>query len=149
MELKKETARRIYKTAPDWFKNQLNEAFGKTTFEKKKYTDIKTFEEACENLDIFAEHVCNDRDTNDEAAYKKLKVVSEAINQGWTPDWSNANQRKWTPWFNLSSGFGFGVSFYVCDGSDANAGSRLCFESKEKSDFAGTQFIDLYRDFLK
>ena len=94
------------------------------------------------------ENLFTENDTPDEIAYKKLKVVAKAINQGWVPDWDNKNQSKWWPWFNLSSGFGFSSSGYSCDLADACVGSHLCFESEAKSNYAATQFIDIYKQFL-
>jgi hypothetical protein len=136
---------------------KLNEAFSKfqeafnETFSIKKteWKDIKTFEDACEELSITAESVINSNDTLDEAAYKKLKIISRAINQGWFPDWDNLTQKKWWPYFYLSSGFGFSYTHYSCAYTDAIVGSRLCFETEEKATFAGKQFLDIYKMFLK
>jgi hypothetical protein len=115
---------------------------------KPNFTDIRSFEDACKALDIDPDSVCSDVDTSDEVAYKQLKKIVQAINQGWTPDWSNTNQRKWYPWFNLSSGFGFDVSDFDFVYSNAGVGSRLCFESEEKADYAGRQFLEIYRQFM-
>ena len=148
MELTKEKAKKLHPSMPDWFKEELEEAFGKESFRKLNWKDIKTFEDACKALDIDPDAVCCDVDTSDEVAYKMLKVIVLAINNGWKPDWSNTNQRKWYPWFNLSSGFGFDASDYVYDYSITYVGSRLCFESEEKSDYAGKQFLEIYRQFM-
>jgi hypothetical protein len=148
LKIKKETARKIYADAPVSLKEILVETFGKECFEKRKFTDIKTFEDACDELGIDPCNVIIANCTPDEIAYKKLKIIVKAINQGWTPDWSNTNQRKWYPWFNLSSGFGFSGSGYGYDCTDSDVGSRLCLESEEKSDYAAKQFIDLYKEFI-
>ena len=149
VKVTKETAKKLYDSAPDFFKEQLEAAFGKDAFRKIDYRDIKTFEDACKALDIDPDAVCRDTDTRDEAAYKKLKVIVKAINQGWSPDWNNTNQRKWYPWFRFSSGFGFGVSDCTFDNSCASVGSRLCFESEEEANYAGKQFTAIYEEFLK
>jgi len=148
LKIKKETAKKIYAESPNWLREILIETFGKDCFVKRDYTDIKTFEDACEELNINPGDVINGNDLPDEIAYKKLKVVIKAVNQGWIPDWSNGNQYKWWPWFNLSSGFGFSVSAYYYDCTSTAVGSRLCFESKEKSDYTAKQFIDLYEKYL-
>ncbi len=116
--------------------------------QKVNFTDIRSFEDACKALDIDPDAVCSDVDTSDEIAYKKLKKIIQAINQGWGPDWDNTNQRKWYPWFRLSSGFGFDGSDCGFDYSVARVGSRLCFESEEKANYAGKQFLQLYKEFL-
>lgn len=149
MELKinKETAKSLYPDVPKWFQELLIMEFGDKTFKKRKFTEIKSFEDACEELGIPTEQFLG-TDTADEIAYKKLKIIVKAINQGWTPDWDNTNQRKWWPWFILSSGFGFSFSYYDCDDTSTAVGSRLCFESEEKSDYTAKQFLDLYKEFL-
>lgn len=148
LELQKSTAKRLYPDAPDWFQEIMRESFGEDFFKKKDFRDIKTFEDACLELGINESEVYTDKDSEDEIAYKKLKVIAKAINQGWVPDWDNTNQRKWWPWFKLSSGFGFSASAYGCDDTDAYVGSRLCFESEEKSDYAAKQFSEIYEQLL-
>ena len=148
LKIKKETAKEIYKESPDALKKILEETFGKDYFKNKPFNEIKTFEDACEVLDIDADSVISDQDTSDEAAYKKLKVVVKAINQGWTPDWNNSNQYKWYPYFNLSSGFGFSATGYHYGNAITLVGSRLCFESEEKAKYAGKQFLQLYKELL-
>jgi len=146
LRIKKETAKRLYPEAQDWFKEILEETFGKECFLKRNFRDIKTFEDACDELAI---SMAINKDSCDETAYKKLKIIVKAINQGWTPDWNDTNQRKWFPWFKVSSsGLGFDDALYSCDDSDATVGSRLCFESEEKARYAANQFIDLYKQFL-
>lgn len=146
MKIEKETAKKLYPESPSWFREQLEEAFGKECFRKKDFGEIKTFEDACNELENLTP-IRND-EAPDEIAYKKLKIIVAAINQGWIPDWANTDQRKWYPWFNLSSGFGFSCTYYDCVYSVADVGSRLCFESEEKAGYAGNQFLELYKDFL-
>jgi hypothetical protein len=148
LTLQKSTAKKIYPDSPDWFRKVLEENFGKDLFTKRSFEDINTFEDACEELGIDPETVTHKNDTPDEAAFKKLKVVIRAINQGWVPDWDNKSQYKYWPWFNLSSGSGFSAStsHYSC--ADTRVGSRLCFESEAKSNYAAKQFNELYKQFF-
>ena len=148
LTLKKTTARRLYPEAPGWFQKVLNESFGEDFFSKREYSDIKTFEDACNELGIDPEEEFNSNDLADEVAYKKLKIVAKAINQGWEPDWDNTNQRKYWPYFKLSSGFGFSYSTYDYVFTFTSVGSRLCFETEEKCTYAAKQFIDNYEQFL-
>ena len=113
---------------------------------------IKTFEDACDELGINPENVFNINDELDEIAYKKLKIIVRALNDGWIPDWNDNNQRKWIPWFiwdPLSSGFGFDDSYYSYSFTGTGTGSRLCFSSDALSNYAGQQFIELYNEYLK
>ncbi len=148
LTLQKSTAKRLYSESPDWFRKVLTESFGEELFEKRSYEQIKTFEDACEELGIDIDKLDFSNDTTDESAYKKLKIIIAAINQGWTPDWSNTNQRKWWPWFNLSSGFGFSYSYFGYGYAAASVGSRLCFETEEKCVYAAKQFIEIYEQFI-
>jgi hypothetical protein len=147
LKIKKETAKKLYDSVPDWFKEELTEAFGKNTFQKRKFTDIKSFEDACEELGLSTAQFYG-TETPDEVAYKKIKIIIKAINQGWTPDWSNTSEHKWWLYFSLSSGFGFSDSCYDFVNSDSSVGSRLCFESEDKATYTAKQFIDLYKAFL-
>jgi hypothetical protein len=151
LKIKKETAKKLYAESPEWFKEQLTEVFGEECFRKRRFDEIKTFEDACEALGITNDSckpIFDVEEDPDEIAYKKLKVIVKAINQGWTPNWTNADQKKWWPYFVLSSGFGFSYSDFIFDYPNTSVGSRLCFESKEKSDYAAKQFLDLYQQFL-
>jgi hypothetical protein len=150
LKIKKETAKKIYAEAPSSLKEILVETFGRECFQKRKYDEIRTFEDACEELGLTQEDLLNIRntDTPDEIAYKKLKIIIKAINQGWIPDWNDTSERKWWPYFNLSSGFSFSSTFYYYGYASTYVGSRLCFESEEKTTYTAKQFIDLYKAFL-
>jgi len=152
LEIEKQTAKRLYPTSPDWFKSQLEESFGKEFFDEKEFEKIKTFADACKSCGT-TEKEFNERFSklglsDDTLCYEKLKIVAQSINNGWIPDWNNSTQKKWWPWFNLSSGFGFSASNYDYTFADSLVGSRLCFESSEKSDYAANQFLELYEGFL-
>ena len=115
---------------------------------KKDWRDIKTFEDACDVLGFKTNAIFHGNDSQDEIAFKKLKVIVKAINMGWTPDWDNDNQRKWYPWFILSSGFGFGASGYDSAYSSTSCGSRLCTDTREKALYIAEQFKAEYQDYF-
>lgn len=148
MKIEKEKAQRIYKESPEWFKEELVEAFGEECFRENTFEDIKTFNDACKQLDMIPGSVTNSELTLDEEAYMKLKVIVKAINNGWVPDWNNSDQPKYWPYFNLSSGFGFSRALYGYVITAAGVGSRLCFETREKCEYAAKQFLSIYEDLL-
>jgi hypothetical protein len=120
---------------------------------KFDYKTIKSFEDACKKLDISSQlpdlSNISEEFRNPVIAGYKLMIIYKAINNGWKPDWGNRSQYKYYPWFwVLSSGFGFSASHYGRTHSFTTVGSRLCFETKEKSDFAAEQFFNLYKEFL-
>ena len=113
---------------------------------------IKTFEDACRELNIqpselnVSGHL--EKHFDSIAAYSKLIIIAEALNEGWTPTWSNNNETKYYPWFELSSGSGLSYGDFDYQRSDSLVGSRLCFKSKELAIYAGKQFTELYKQFF-
>jgi hypothetical protein len=88
-------------------------------------------------------------DTTDEIAYKKLKTIIEALNEGWKADYTNGNERKWFPWFNVSlSGFAFGDTLCECSAPLAGCAARLCLKSSDLAEYAGKTFLKLWEDFI-
>lgn len=84
--------------------------------------------------------------TADEIAYKKIKLIAEVLNEGWTPNWKKSNQYKYYPWFNMENGFVFFVVHSYL--TITYAGSRLCFRSEELARYAATTFTDIYKAFF-
>ena len=151
VKISKGTAIKLYPDVPAWFQDELIIMFGADAFKPRDWKDIKTFEDACEALGITTNShtpIFDEDEAPDEIAYKKLKVIVAAINQGWVPDWTNSNQYKYYPYFNLSSGSGFSGHDYDDRYSYSHVGSRLCFESREKCLYAAEQFKDIYEDFF-
>ena len=122
---------------------------------KKKAFDFKTiksFEEACKRKNIDPTQlpivVVPELAKQVIAAYK-LMVIFLAINDGWEADFNNWDQTKYYPWYRcLSSGFGFGISFYYYSYADAAVGSRLCTNTSEKALYIAEQFKSEYEDFI-
>jgi hypothetical protein len=105
---------------------------------------VTTFETACASLPPYEEP---EETPIDEVAYGKLKVITEALNEGWTPDWSDSNQPKYFPWFGFQDGR-FVFDGVRCAYLYSFLGSRLCFRTRELAEYAGKQFEDLYNLFL-
>jgi len=152
LEIAEETALKLYESSTSAFKAILEDTFGRKFFIKDITDRVKTYEDACAELD---EEPLNESDlkslgfTDDEIVYRKIKTITKALNEGWVSDWNNGNQKKWYPWFEMSSG-GFVFDDAFCAYSAANAGdaSRLCFKSRELAKYAGEQFTKLYSDFI-
>jgi hypothetical protein len=148
LQISKETAIAVYKTASEDGKKLLETLFGKENLMPEKITDrVKTYEDACAVL-----HVNSNAGyfgTPDEFAYFQMKRIVRALNEGWTPDWNNENERKWSPWFYLNSpGFRFNGSDYGFTHSCTPGGSRLCFKTEELSTYAAKQFLEIYKTLL-
>lgn len=146
---------------------------------------VKTFNDACHELgethplvqalNIFEKSKADNADTMpDVLAYLKLRIVVAALNEGWTPDWNNKEQRKWYPWFyiyseeeynalsdedkcrvvgrayhdaNAFGGLVYANASYVSTNSYTSFGSRLAFKSKELAKYCGEQFGELWATF--
>ena len=152
LQIDEKNARALYKGASKEFKATLEDTFGKDFFSGKIKDRIKTFEDACAELEIYPEDAIADfQETalKDEIAYRKLKIIAEALNEGWKPDWTDSNQYKYFPWLEYSrSGSGFVCSYTNYSYTRTTIGSRLCFKSEELALYIGEQFIDLYNEYL-
>ena len=142
-------------TPPTGHVINFDETKGLVTFEeapKEVKERIKTFEDVLKELGIDKQTFLNGLEglSSDEVAYRKIKLIAKAFNEGWVPDWTNSNQYKYYPWFVMGSPSGVGFSSYVYAFWDAysSVGSRLCFKSGELAKHVGQLFIDDYRDFL-
>jgi hypothetical protein len=119
---------------------------------------IKTFEDACKVLNLDPVKVLPDVSafppTHQAAltAAGKLFIIADALNEGWKPDWNDDDEYKYYPWFDLekdkNNPSGFRLFGVFCNCTDSSVGSRLCFKSRDIAEYAGTQFVDLYRDLM-
>ena len=154
LQIDETNAKKWYKEAAPEFKAMLEDTFKKEFFSDKITDRVKTYEDACKEngespmpegsiMSIVVTGL-----TTDERNYRKLKTITKALNEGWAPDWSDSDQKKWFPYFDASSGFAFGGAGYRYSHPCAGDGSRLCFKSKELAEYAGRQFTDLYKGFI-
>ena len=147
---------------------------------------VKTFDDAChelgethplvQHLNLVEHHLADHLDGMDDVlAYLKMRIVVAALNEGWTPDWGNKDERKWYPWFYIltekeyndldddakcrvvgraggnasaSGGLVCSCASGVSSHSFAGSGARLAFKSKELAVYAGQQFGELWASFL-
>ena len=118
---------------------------------------IKTFEDACAELGdghpFVSQYYCTaaaykgDPMTEDFIAYLKLRIIIAALNEGWEPTFEKDEER-WYPWFDTKqSNTVYDYMNYAGSFSISDYGVRLVFKSKELAEYAGKQFIDIYKDF--
>jgi hypothetical protein len=153
VKLEKSTAIKLYPEAPNWFKTVLEESFGKDAFTKKDWNNFETFEDLCQAIGTTEEDFNEKWDPSDfdpgTIAFERIKVCTRAYNQAWQHDTYNTNQKKWYPYFTVSSsGLGFSYSYYDYGNAHASVGSRLCFLDEARSTHAGKTFIKLFEDFI-
>ena len=154
LEITRQAAIKAHDEASTKGKTLLENLFGKRVFQKDIKERIKTFDDVIRELGDDPEEFKNAisiMEEPDEIAYVKLKLIAKALNEGWTPDWSNGEWDKWYPWFKMddsSSAGRFSFDGAVDRYSYSVVGSRLCFKSKDLATYAGTQFLDIYKDFF-
>lgn len=151
---------------------------------------IKTFEDACNELGednlmvrVYQTLIARAGKTEqslaewmgkDVVAFLKLRIITEALNEGWHPKFTE-DEYRYYPWFyiytkeeydNFSEEekrrcVGRAYSFagasggLVCSGASfassnsyASDGVRLAFSTRELAEYAGKQFIDIWADFV-
>lgn len=137
--------------------------------EEREYEDItnrvKSYADACKVLCIEP----MDEDSMkaqgfrpDEIARRQLETITEALNEGWKPNWADTDEYKFYPWFYIevsevqtegaSYGAAAGLSYASTNNAAADTiadvGSRLCFHDRETARYAGRTFTDLYAQIL-
>ena len=119
---------------------------------------IKTVKDACAELGeehplvtqyrlSVAAAYLGDPMTEDFIAFLKLRIIAAALNEGWEPKFEK-DEKRWYPWFTVKQGsLVFSHAGYAGSNSVTNLGVRLVFKSRELAEYAGKQFIDIYKDF--
>jgi hypothetical protein len=119
---------------------------------------ITSFESACLALNVSSQLPNFDaapaKHQKALLAHYQLVIIAEAINDGWQPDWSNSNEKKYQLWpdivedENKPSGFGLSFDGYDCRGTNSTVGSRLCFKSSEAARYCFETFTTLWEDYF-
>ena len=181
--IKKENVMKAYDKATSAQKELLENLFGREMFQPKDITErVKTFEDAVailgnDNQAVVDYHaLCNTTCTKDILAFAKLRVIVEALNEGWNPTFSESEYRYYL-WFRIYSkdefdsisdyyknrcsivGRSYGnsnaVNSFACarvydasSGFYAQSSSRLSFKTRELAEYCGEQFIDIWADYI-
>ena len=130
---------------------------------------IKTFEDAVTELGATHPLVIQDI-----VAYLRLRIINASLNEGWEPEF-RTDEFRWYPWFLLYTqkeidrmddeergrvlgrsysnavayaGVAYSNTYYASSGSHTNYGTRLCFKTEELAEYAGTQFLKEWSDFM-
>ncbi len=121
---------------------------------------IKTFEAACKVLKLNPAKVLPNvssvplKHRAALVALALLVIITEALNEGWQPNWNDSSEYKYHPYFRVNasakklSGSGLAYFGYVRWNSHSFVGSRLCFKSWELAKYAGKTFKKLYEEYF-
>lgn len=113
----------------------------------------------------------------DIIAYLKLRIIVAALNEGWEPEFVE-DERRWAPWFvlytnaeiermddddranicrvvgrsndfaNADGGLAYAGAYNASSNASSDYAARLAFKTEALAKYAGTQFIEIYRDFI-
>lgn len=139
---------------------------------------IKTFEDALNELGRNHPLVCQYNNIDDVdfdlSAYLKLRIIVAALNEGWTPKFTE-DEYRYYPYFYLYTrdevermdedekknlvafggsayhgtycGLGYVDTNCAFPSSDANYGSRIALKTRELAEYCGKQFKELWFDY--
>lgn len=141
----------LYPTASPELKVILEESFGKNNLQLDITERVCYLKDACKELGISYKNLLISLSglSTDTYAYECLKIITKVLNEGWVANWEDGNQKKWFPWFRMSSlGFEFHAAYRVSSFPAAGDTSRLLFKDEKTAIYAGTQFLNLYKDYI-
>lgn len=159
----------------EWINNVLTLADDKP---KDIMERIKTFEDALNELGRNHPLVCQYNNIDDVdfdlSAYLKLRIIVAALNEGWTPKFTE-DEYRYYPYFYLYTkdevermnedekkdlvafggyandgslcGLGFVNTNNAFSFSAAHYGSRLALKTRELAEYCGKQFKELWFDY--
>lgn len=150
---------------------------------------IKTFEDACNELgedhpmvSLYDALVTRANDEQslaewmgkDVVAFLKLRIITEALNEGWHPKFTE-DEYRYYPWFYIytkeeydnfseeekrrcvgrasnyayaGGGLVYASAYVASSYSYTSSGARLAFSNRDLAEYAGRQFIDIWADFV-
>lgn len=148
---------------------------------------IKTFDDACNELgadhpmvsvyDALVTRANGEQSLaewmgKDVVAFLKLRIITEALNEGWHPKFTE-DEYRYYPWFyiytkeeydnfseegkrrcvgravsNANGGLVYSSAGNASLGSRSNIGVRLALSNRDLAEYAGRQFIDIWADFV-
>lgn len=136
-------------------KQYLEGLFGKETFTGKITDRCKSMADVYQLNNIkpgtklvSAFHAALGMDEESIHTYCELVLMARTLNEGWVPDYTNSNERKYYPWFDLSSGSGLSLYYVDYSHSLTGVGARLVFKSEELAKHAVKYFLKEYTNYI-
>ena len=182
LKISVENARAAYDNTDANGRELLEHLLGKEVFTQDIKDRVKTFEDAVKVLgndnqaviDYYA--VADKTCTEDILAMCQLRVIAEALNEGWRPKF-DGDECRFYPWFYIYtkkeyeeldedekkecrvvgrssySAYAYGGVAYASaidasSNSGTYSGSRLAFKTRELAEYCGKQFIEIWEKWL-
>lgn len=154
-----------YERAGNEGKRMLERLFGAEAFRQEaSIQKVKSFHDACDLLGISQSEWEQERKglTTDDKAYMRLKVIAEALNDGWKPTY-RPDEIRWYPHFRLDrvgTAIGGGKTglpclkcsyekaMPSCDLGRQSGGYFLAMRTRELADHFGRNFTDIWEEYL-
>ena len=96
-----------------------------------------------------------EKDAKHIIATYKLSIITEALNDGWTPDFNNWTEKKWYVYLlggyannGALAGLGDSNAYDSVASASTYVGSRLCFKNEELVKYSLEIFSDLWKDYF-
>ena len=182
LKISVENARAAYDNTDANGRELLEHLLGKEVFAQDIKDRVKTFTDALRVLGTPEELISDDffkeqeKLGEDVVAMLKLRVIAEALNEGWRPKF-DGDECRYYPWFyiytkkeyeeldedekkecrvvgrsNYNAGAGGGVAFAYASSASSYSGtyfgSRLAFKTRELAEYCGKQFIEIWEKWL-
>lgn len=127
--------------------------------EKTIKQKVKTFESACKVLGLNPKKLpevkmCQKELQQYILAHYKLTIITQALNEGWKPNWNDSNEWKYSVWHSIkandknTNGSGFDGSDYDRWHHGSAGSSRLLYKSSDLALYSGRQFKKLWKDYF-
>ena len=174
ISINKENILNAYNQASGEQKALLENMFGRDMFQPQDIKErVKTFDDAVailgnDNQSVIDYYAIADKTcTEDILAFAKLRVIAEALNEGWKPKF-DGDEYRYYPWFYIytkeeyeklnedekkkcrvvgrsnRSAYAHHASSYL----STRSGSQIAFKTRELSEYCAEQFIDIWADYL-
>ena len=136
------------------------------------YNELGSNHPFCKAWDSIYQGNENDdcEDIKDVIAYHKLRIITAALNEGWKPEFTQVEYRYY-PYYCFYTkekykilsdeekekrranavvydGLFWAYEDAAYSGPYTSHGFRLAFKNRELAEYAGKQFIDIYKDFV-
>lgn len=153
VEISLENARTAYNEAGGEIKQTLLKLIGRKVLFDDITEVVKSYEDACEvegiePLTVGHFFFLPEQDREYAFADHQYTVINRVLNEGWEPNYSNGNERKYYPYFvweeNAAGGPGFSSIDFICDYSHSYVGARRVYPTEKLAIYAGKQFIEIH-----
>lgn len=135
--------------------NLLEKIFDKETFNQDITERVKTFSDAINILDdddievIAYCDLCAATAIKSIRAHSKLRIITKVLNEGWKPSFKR-NETAWCPCFDINgNNIKFAYAHFSTGFSETSSyPNRFLFNTCTLAEYAGKQFIDIWKDYL-